>query len=136
VALALAAAVGLLGVAVLGPSFAPFVAAGALLVVLYAFEAPVVHSDIGFALAWGAFPLVTAAYATGALALPTALAAVAAALLSLAQRHLSTRARSVRRRATSVSGEVVYADGTREAIDAASFIAAPEAALRLLWVAL
>ena len=30
---------------------------------------------------------------------------------------------------------MVYADGTRETIDATSFIAAPEAALRLLWLA-
>src|SRR5207302_1537671 len=135
VALALAVLIGLAGVAVLGPFFALFVATGAALVVLYAFEAPLVHSVVGFALAWGAFPLVTAAYATGADPLPTALAATAAALLSLAQRRLSTRARSIRRRATSVRGEVVYSDGSREPIDAASFIAAPEAALRLLWLA-
>ena len=79
--------------------------------------------------------MVTAAYATGAAAIPTSLAAAAAALLSLAQRRLSTRARSIRRRAVSVTGEVIYADGAHETIDAASFIAAPEAALRLLWLA-
>jgi hypothetical protein len=41
----------------------------------------------------------------------------------------------VRRRAVSVSGEVVYADGSRERIDRSSFIAAPESALRVLWLA-
>ena len=135
VALVLAIGVGALGVGMLGPLFGVFVASGAALVVLYAFEAPAVHSDIGFALAWGAFPVMAAAYATGASLVPTAFAASAAALLSLAQRYLSTRARSVRRRATSVSGEIVYTDGSREEIDARSLIAAPEAALRILWLA-
>jgi demethylmenaquinone methyltransferase/2-methoxy-6-polyprenyl-1,4-benzoquinol methylase len=110
-------------------------ALAAALVLLYAFEVPVVHSDLGFALAWGAFPVVTTAYATGAHPIAAIIAAAAAALLSLAQRRLSTRARSIRRRATAVSGEIVYADGTRESIDARSLIAAPEGALRLLWLA-
>ena len=135
IALAIAVGIGLVGVATLGPLFALFVAAGAALVVLYAFEAPVVHSDLGFALAWGAFPVATAAYATGAAFVPTAFAASAAALLSLAQRRLSTRARQIRRRATAVRGEVLYADGSREELDAASLISAPEAALRILWLA-
>jgi len=135
VALALAVGIGLAGVATLGAVFALFVAAGAALVVLYAFEAPVVHSDLGFAVAWGAFPVATTAYATGADFVPTVFAASAAALLSLAQRRLSTRARQIRRRASSVRGEVVFADGSREELDAASLIAAPEAALRILWLA-
>ena len=135
VALALAIGLGLLGAGVLGPPFLVFVGVGGALVLLYAFEAPMVHSDTGFALGWGAFPVVTAAYATGAHPLPTLVAALAAALLSLAQRRLSTRARSVRRRATSVMGEVRYADGSRETIDRDSFIAAPEGALRVLWLA-
>ncbi len=136
-ALALAGAIGfgLLAATVLGPSFLAFVAVGGALVLLYAFEAPVVHSDAGFALGWGAFPVVTAAYATGAHPVPTFIAAAAAALLSLAQRRLSTRARSVRRRATAVSGEVTYADGSREKIDRDALIAAPEGALRVLWLA-
>lgn len=134
-ALATATGLGLAAATVLGPPFLAFVAVGGALVLLYAFEAPIVHSDAGFALGWGAFPVVTAAYATGAHPIPTLIAALAAALLSLAQRRLSTRARSVRRRATSVSGEVTYADGTREAIDRGSLIAAPEGALRVLWLA-
>jgi hypothetical protein len=134
-ALALAVGLGIFAVSVLGPLFLAFVFAGAALVVLYAFEMPVVHSDLGFALGWGAFPVVTAAYATGAHPIPTALAATAAALLSLAQRRLSTRARAIRRRATAVSGEIVFADGTRETIDRNSLITAPEGALRLLWLA-
>jgi len=135
VALAIAIGLGVYGATILGPLFLLFVAVGGALVLLYAFEAPIIHSDAGFALGWGAFPVVTGAYATGAHPIPTLLAASAAALLSLAQRHLSTRARSVRRRAVSVIGEVVYADGSRERIDRGSFIAAPESALRVLWLA-
>ena len=134
-ALGIAIALGAIAATTLGAPFALFVAAGAVLVLAYAYEVPVVHSDLGFALGWGAFPVVTTAYAVGAPPVPTALAALAAALLSLAQRRLSTRARAIRRRATAVSGEVRYSDGTRETIDAASLIGAPEGALRLLWLA-
>ena len=136
VALGIAIALGVIAATMLGPVFALFVAGGAALVLAYAYEVPVIHSDLGFALGWGAFPVVTTAYAVGAQPVPTALAAIAAALLSLAQRRLSTRARAIRRRATAVSGEVLYSDGTRETLDAASLIDAPEGALRLLWLAI
>jgi demethylmenaquinone methyltransferase/2-methoxy-6-polyprenyl-1,4-benzoquinol methylase len=134
--LAGAAALGIAAVGVLGPAFGVFVAVGVALVLLYAFEAPLVHSDVGFALAWGAFPVLTAAYATGATPLPAIGVAAAAALLSLAQRKLSTRVRAVRRRSESVVGEVRYRDGSRETLDAEGLIAAPEGALRILWLAL
>jgi len=134
-ALLVAVALGLVAATMLGPAFLLFVGVGAAVVVLYAFEVPLVHSDVGFAAGWGAFPVVTVAYATGAHPLPTALAALAALLLSLAQRRLSTRARSIRRRALRVSGEITYADGSREPIDAHSLIGAPEAALAFLWLA-
>lgn len=131
-----AVALGLVAATMLGPLFLFLVALGAVLVLLYAFEVPVVHSDAGFALGWGAFPVLATGVAAGAAPLAIALASVAAALLSAAQRRLSTRARAVRRRAVSVEGVVVYADGSREIIDRASLIDAPEGALRLLWLAL
>ena len=130
-----AVAIGLAGATMFGPLFLLFVAAGAALVLLYAFDVPLVHTDIGFALGWGAFPVAATAFATGAHPVPTALAALAAALLSLAQRRLSTRARSIRRRAVGLSGEIVYSDGSREAIDAHALIGAPEEALSILWLA-
>lgn len=136
-ALGLAGAVllGAIATAALGPLFSVFVATGAALVVLYAFEVPVVHSDVGFALGWGAFPVLATAYACGAPLGAAFVVALAAALVSLAQRTLSTRVRAIRRRAIAVSGEARYRDGTRELIDARSLIAAPEGALRLLWIA-
>src|SRR5258705_3550750 len=94
-----------------------------------------IHSDLGFALAWGAFPVLTAAYATGAPMIPAIAVAGAAALLSLAQRILSTRVRAIRRRAVSVAGEVRYRDGSRELLDAQRLIAAGEGRLRIFWLA-
>jgi hypothetical protein len=135
-ALAGAVALGVAAVSMTGPLFPVFVVAGPAIVVLYGLEAPLVHSDLGFALGWGAFPVAATGYATGAHPLPIAIAALGATLFSLAQRRLSTRARSIRRRAVAVSGEIVFADGSREAITKRSLIAAPEAALSILWIAL
>ena len=134
-ALLAAVAIGIVGVTMFGPLFFLLVALGASTVVLYGLEVPFVHSDVGFALGWGAFPVVATAYATGAHPVPIVLAAIAAALLSLAQRRLSTRARSIRRRAVSVSGEIVYSDGSRESIDPGALIGAAEGALAILWLA-
>jgi demethylmenaquinone methyltransferase/2-methoxy-6-polyprenyl-1,4-benzoquinol methylase len=135
-ALLVSVSIGLVGATMFGPVFLLFVIGGASIVLLYGFEVPPVHSDVGFALGWGAFPVLATAAATGAHPVPTGLAAVGAALLSLAQRRLSTRARKIRRRAVSMSGEIVYADGSRETIDAGSLIGAPEAALAILWFAI
>jgi len=136
VALAFAVALGIAALPLVGAGLLGFVAVGAALVIGYAFEAPVIHSDVGFALAWGAFPALTLGYATGAPPVPAIAVAAGAAFLSLAQRRLSTRVRAIRRKATSVSGEISYRDGTREPIDSRSLIAAPEAGLRLLWPAI
>ena len=135
VALAIAVGLGVAALPLIGAGLLAFVAVGAALVIGYAFEAPVIHSDLGFGLAWGAFPALTLAYATGAAPVPAIAVAAGAAFLSLAQRRLSTRVRAIRRKATSVEGEIHYRDGTRESVDARSLIAAPEAGLRLLWPA-
>ena len=131
-----ALALGLAATATVGPAYLLFVVLGAALVLFYAFEVPLVHSDLGFALAWGGFPVLATAFAVGAAPLPSALVAFAASLVSLAQRRLSTPVRRIRRRAATVSGEVRYRDGTREPIDPRTIIAVPEAALRLLWLAM
>jgi hypothetical protein len=120
----------------LGPWFLLLVAVGAVLVVSYGLEMPIVHSDVGFAIAWGGFPVVASAVANGAPLVATAAAAIGGSLLSLAQRRLSTPVRRVRRKAEEVSGSVRYRDGTVEQIDAARLISAPESALRLIWLAI
>ena len=136
--LALIGAIGLGIVAAsqLGPWFLAIVVIGALLVISYGLELPIVHSDIGFALAWGGFPVVASAAANGAAPLPTTVAAVGATLLSLAQRRLSTPVRRIRRKALDVSGTVRFRDGTTESLDRGALIAGPEAGLRLLWLAM
>jgi demethylmenaquinone methyltransferase / 2-methoxy-6-polyprenyl-1,4-benzoquinol methylase len=133
--LASAAVLGLAASTVIGSGFLLFVALGVLLVAAYGFEVRGVHSDLGFALAWGAFPVVATAYAVGAPPLSVGLAALGAALLSLAQRQLSTPVRALRRRAVAVTGQITYRDGSMKGINAPGLIAVPERALRLLWLA-
>jgi len=104
-----------------------------VLVVAYNLELLGLHTDLWFGLAWGAFPVVTAAFAqTGSVEPEAVLAAAAAVLLSLAQRKLSTQARDVRRRTRRVEGELERADGTVVPLDADALVAAPEWALRAL----
>ncbi len=113
----------------------PLVAAGAVLVPAYNLElfGGRLHSDVWFALAWGAFPVVTGSVVcSGNVGRAALLAAGWATLLSLAQRRLSTPVRRARRAAVEVRGEVSYADGTVETITRQALLAGPEAALRLL----
>ncbi len=131
-----ALALGFAAATVVGPGYLVFVVVGAALVLLYAFEVPLVHSDLGFALAWGGFPVLATAFAVGAAPLPSALVAFAASLVSLAQRRLSTPVRRIRRKGVAFHGEIRYRDGSRETLTAPTLIAAPEAALRLLWLAM
>ena len=100
----------------------PLIALGAFLVPAYNLEllGGRVHTDLGFALAWGAFPVVTAFVAQAAtLRVEAVLAATWATLLSLAQRRLSTQVRRVRRGVGVSEEERRLAD-------------APESALKLL----
>jgi hypothetical protein len=78
-----------------------FVAAGAFVAVAYNLElwGGVFHSDLSFAAAWGAFPLVTAYFASAERLRGDAVVAAAFAFAtSLAQRVLSTPVRAARRR--------------------------------------
>jgi hypothetical protein len=113
----------------------PFIVLGPLLVVAYNAElfGGVVHTDAGFALAWGSFPVLTAyaAQADGVAVAPL-LASVAAFSLSYAQRSLSTPARLLRRQVRDVSGELTMADGTSRPIDATMLRAPVERALRAM----
>lgn len=79
-----------------------FVGAGAFLVVAYNLElfGGAFHSDLWFGLAWGAFPVLTAYFASARTLRGEAFAAAAFAVFaSLAQRTLSTQVRFARRRA-------------------------------------
>ena len=116
----------------------PLIAIGAFLVPAYNLElfGGRFHSDLWFALAWGAFPVVTGAVAVaGTVRAATVIAAAWATVLSLAQRRLSTPVRRSRREVASVTGELELAGGSREAVTREALVEAPEAALKLLAVA-
>jgi len=133
--LAGAAAIGLAAAVWWTPWLLAFVALGVFIVPAYNLELAggLFHNDLWFALAWGAFPALTAYFAASeTLRAEAVLAAGYAALLSHAQRVLSTPVRSVRRRVRGVSGEVDYADGSREPVSEAMLMGAPEAALQIL----
>ena len=134
-----AIAFGVHGVLEVSPWLWAFIATGAFLVVAYNMElfGGVVHSDLWFALAWGAFPVLTAYFAqAAAIRVEALLAAAACAAISAAQRTLSTPVRRLRRSVVDVRGEVELTDGTRERIDASAIRAAPERALRWLSLAM
>jgi hypothetical protein len=112
-----------------------FIVAGGFIVVAYNLElfGGAFHSDLWFALAWGAFPALTAFFAqTITITIAAVGAAAACAMLSAAQRVLSTPVRRLRRSVRDVRGELELTDGTVEPVDAASLRSAPERALRWL----
>lgn len=112
-----------------------FVAAGAFVVLAYNLElfGGAFHSDLWFAGAWGAFPILTAYFASARTLRGEAIAAAAFAFLaSWAQRRLSTQVRLVRRRVVAVEGRAVLDDGEELEIDAGLLARAPEAALQTL----
>ena len=138
--LGLAGAVGLgiHGSIEVSPWIWAFIVAGTFLVVAYNLElfGGRFHSALWFAAAWGAFPVLTAYLAQAAtIRAEAVLAAGACAALSSAQRVLSTPVRRLRRGVTAVRGEVVFADGSAEALDTGSLRSAPESGLRWLSLA-
>jgi len=133
--LAGAVAFGVAGVARVGWVLVPFMIVGPALVVAYNAElfGGIIHTDLGFAAAWGAFPVLTAYTAeTGQLAVAPVLAAAAALAMSAAQRRLSTPARTLRRRSVQVEGSVTLADGQVVALDQVALLAPLEGALRAM----
>jgi hypothetical protein len=139
VSLAGAAAVGVVGIVQVSAWLAVFIAAGAFLVVAYNLEllGGMFHSDLWFAVAWGGFPALTGAFAQdGRLEAAAVLIAGACVAISAAQRVLSTPVRRLRRRVVTVEGTMTLRDGTTQPIGAEVIRTAPEAALKLLALAM
>lgn len=135
VGLAGAIALGVAGISRVGWVLLPFMIAGPLLVVGYNAElfGGLIHTDLGFAAAWGAFPALTGYVAqAGSLAVAPVLVAAAAMALSAGQRHLSTPARTLRRRTAAVTGSLTLHTGEVTTLDAASLLEPLERALRSL----
>jgi hypothetical protein len=139
IGLAGALAIGVYGATQIGWGLLAFMAFGAFAIPAYNLEwfGGMFHTDWWFAIAWGGFVALTGAFAqTGRVSAAAVAVAAGCALVSLAQRWLSTPVRRLRRHVTSVTGELVLADGSRESFDASALRAAPEGALRVMWVAM
>jgi hypothetical protein len=133
VGLAGALALGVAGVYRVGWTLIPFMVVGPVLVIAYNAELydGAMHTDFGFAAAWGAFPVLTGYVAqAGSLAVAPVLAAAGAFALSSAQRGLSTPARNIRRRAVRVEGSITFGDGRIVPITADGLLRPLELALR------
>jgi hypothetical protein len=135
VPLAIAVGIGIAGALAFNGWLLVFVAVGLALVPVYNLElfGGAIHNNVGFALAWGAFPLLTGYFAcAGTISWTALLAAAYATLTSYVQRVLSTPVRQVRRRVASVSGTIELRDGTREPVTRETLAAAPERSLQAL----
>lgn len=139
-ALTVAATVGLVGAVAIGvygaisvtASIVPFVLAGSFIVLAYNLElfGGRFHSDLWFAVAWGAFPALTGYWVQALeIRLQGVLVIVACLALSVAQRRLSAPARELRRRTVSVSGQQRLTDGGVIELDAARLAAPLDGAL-------
>jgi hypothetical protein len=138
VALAGALAIGLIGCALVSWWGLVFMAIGAFLVPAYNLEwfGGRFHTDLWFAVMWGGFPTLAGAFSqTGRIDVPTLLVCTGCGLIAAAQRRLSTPVRRLRRSISAVSGQIAEGDVV-EPITEATLTAAPEGALRLLWLAM
>jgi len=135
VGLLMACALGLVGVTTVGPGLLAFIAIGPLLVLGYNLElfGGWIHTDLGFAVAWGAFPVLVGYFVqAGRVDLTAVFAALGALGLSLAQRSLSTPARALRRQAASVDGRITLRDGSEHVLDTSALLQPLERALSTL----
>ncbi len=134
VTLAGAVAIGIAASAAWGYGLLAFVAIGAVLVPAYNLEwfHGLIHTDWGFALAWGAFPTLTGYFVEAQTIRAEAVAAAAYALfLSLAQRTLSTTARQARRERATLVGTAAAERALRLGTLAAVAVAVAAVAARL-----
>jgi hypothetical protein len=126
---------GVVGITRVGWWLLPFMIVGPLLVIGYNAElfGGLIHTDMGFAAAWGAFPALTGYVAeAGRLAVAPVLMAGAAMAMSAGQRHLSTPARMLRRRTAVAAGSITLTSGETIALDAMRLREPLERALRSL----
>ncbi len=131
VSLAGAVAIGVGASVAWGFGLLVFVAVGAVLVPAYNLEVAL-HTDWGFALCWGAFPVLTAYFVEAQTLHVAAVAAAAYAFaLSLAQRALSTPVREARRVRSTTAGTEPLERALRLLTWAAVLIAVALVAARL-----
>ena len=122
-----------IGATVVSPWVLAWAALGVALATGYALETPAwLHTPIGFALAWGGFPVLVGYWAqTGSVSIGAVLVAAAATMFSLTQRTLSTPARGVRRNAERAE-MWLHHDGIVDRWDEDAVLATWERPLRML----
>jgi len=133
-----ALAIGVAGVVTVWVGLAPLVLAGALFLLAYNLELAGgrFHSDLWFAVGWGAFPAFTGYLANAEkIALPGVLIACGCLALSVAQRRLSAPARELRRRTRAIRGVRIGSDGQPEELSLAGLLAPLDGALAAMSVA-
>jgi hypothetical protein len=134
-----ALAIGVAGILTVSALLAPLVLVGGLFLLAYNLElwGARFHSDLWFAVGWGAFPAFTG-YFVNALSLSVAglLISVGCLAMSVAQRRLSTPARELRRRTASVSGARSLADGGSEPLTLSGLLAPLDGALAAMSLAM
>jgi hypothetical protein len=134
-----ALAIGLYGASIVSWWGLAFIAIGGFLVPAYNLEwfGGRFHTDLWFAVMWGGFPALAGGFSqTGRIDVPIVLVSAGCGYVAAAQRRLSTPVRLLRRRSVRVEGAVTLEDGSRAPIDVPAMTAAPEGALRLLWIAM
>jgi hypothetical protein len=133
-----AVAIGVGGILTVSVALTPLVLAGALFLLAYNLElwGGRLHSDLWFAIGWGAFPAFTGYFVNALKLSPQGLLiSVGCLLLSVAQRRLSSPARELRRRTASISGVRRLADGRTEELSLAGLLAPLDGALAALSLA-
>ena len=134
-----AVAIGVGGIVSISAWLLPLVIAGGLFMPAYNLELAGgrFHSDLCFALGWGAFPAFTG-YFVNSLEVGVAglLMAAGCTALSLAQRRLSSAARELRRRTLAVEGTRTLTDGGSAELSLAGMLAPLDGALAGLSLAL
>ncbi|MBA3809942.1 MAG: hypothetical protein H0X28_16335 [Solirubrobacterales bacterium] len=136
--LAGALAIGIAGVLSVSVWLAPLVLAGTLFVPAYNLEllGGRLHSDLFFAIGWGAFPAFTGYFVDAEkVALPGVLMALGCLAMSVAQRRLSSPARELRRRTAAVSATRTLLDGSEQELSLACLLRPLDGALAALSLA-
>jgi hypothetical protein len=134
-----ALAIGLAGVLTVSAALAPLVLAGGLLLPAYNLELAGgrFHSDVWFAIGWGAFPAFTGYFIEAEKVAPAGVLIAAGCLvMSVAQRRLSSPARELRRRTSAVSGVRTRTDGSAEELSLPTLLAPLDGALAALSLAI
>ena len=133
-----AVAIGVAGAITVSVKLVPLVLAGGLFLPAYNLELASgrFHSDLWFAVGWGAFPAFTGYFVNAEkVALPGLLIAAGCMAMSVAQRRLSSPARELRRRTRAVRGVRILRDGSAEELTVSGLLAPLDGALAALSLA-